>query len=1061
MIDLPILGDERPAGKGPRQWRSPAQLQQDPAFQARHSGEFAPGTMDAPSHANRRQFIQLMGASLALTGLTACRRPVEKILPYTRKPEEVIEGIARYYATAMPHRGHVRAVLAESHEGRPTKLEGNPEHPVSRGASGLFEQAAILNLYDPDRSRTVRRGADLASWSDFVAFAETLTGPVWVLAEPSSSPTGARLRDRLMARYPGSRWITYNAEGDDAGMMGAQMATGRPLRAQYNFDQAQAIVSLDADFLGSADANEVHNSRTFAQSRRPESGQMSRLYVVESTHSTTGSAADHRLRMRASEISAFAAALAARLGVGAGAGAPVNLVGKQQQHLDAMVEDLRRAGGRGVVLAGQTQPPEIHALALAINSALGSIGTAVVLYDTGVEPKRPQGEEMAELVAAMRAGAVQNLLVLGANPVYDAPAELGFAEALRSVRNAIHVGPHLDETAALCGWHLPRANFLESWGDGRAYDGTLSVIQPLIAPLNFRTTEGGERNDVHSEIEILNLLADGTDVSGYDLVRETWRGQLSGNFEEAWRAVVHDGFLPDSGFAPTSPAVGAVALPVRPASSDLEVVFRLDGKLLDGTFANNAWMLELPDMVTKIVWDNVALMSRATAAAHNLEVEYDDGQFEVSRVELSVNGQKATLPVWILPGHPDNAITVHMGWGREIIGIHPERRDSWLHRLVSVEERNRTDRYGFGPVGNGVGVNVAPLRGVTYGAIAPVSVQRALGDYRIVTTQEHGSMEERPIILEATLDEYRADRDAIRHQTPHVPGEGLWDEVEPLWGTEREAENQAFFKDNPYYRNQWGMVVDLTTCNGCQACVVACQAENNIQVVGKDEVGRGHEMHWLRIDRYFIGEDVDDPRMAFQYLTCVHCENAPCESVCPVSATVHSPDGTNQMIYNRCVGTRYCSNNCPYKVRRYNWFNWTKDLPLEVQMQQNPNVTVRFRGVMEKCSYCIQRIREVNQQANIESRNIRDGEVQTACQQACAAEAITFGDLADPNSAVAQAKRNPRRYELLAELGTKPRTSYLGRIRNLNPALAALEPQREIEPHPAGQRDDLPAEAHS
>ncbi len=1059
MISLPILGDERPERKGPRQWRSHAQLENTPDFQAQHSAEFVAGATDAPSQANRRQFLQLTAASMALAGLTACRRPVELILPYTRKPEEVIEGISRYYATAMPHRGHVRAVLAESHEGRPTKLEGNPEHPLSEGASGVFEQASILNLYDPDRSRTVRQGADLRSWAEFVAFAATLQGPVWVVSEPTSSPTVARLRSSLLARFPGSRWMTYRAEGDDSAMMGAQLATGRPLRVQYNLDQAQTIVSLDADFLGTSDPNEVYNCRTFAQSRRPESGRMSRLYVVESTHSTTGGNADHRLRMRASQIGAFAAALAGGLGVGAGTGVPVGLGEREQIHLDAMLSDLRAAGSRGVVMAGQTQPPEVHALALAINDALGSIGAGTVsLFDTGEEPVRPQGEQMRELVTAMRSGLAQNVVFLGVNPAYDAPAEFDFAAALRGVRTAIHIGHHIDETAALCTWHLPRTHYLEAWGDGRAYNGILSVIQPIVAPLNLKTENGRERNDLHSEIEILNLLAEGTDVSGYDLVRETWRAVLPGNFEQAWREVVHDGFLPDSGFAATSAGVGAVALPRIPSDAELEVVFRLDSKLLDGSFANNAWLLELPDMVTKIVWDNVALMSRTTARALELDVVYREGQFYADVIEINVGGRLQALPVWILPGHPDNAITVHMGWGRDIAALRPERNFGWFDRISNAD--TYTDVYGFGAVSTGVGVNVAPLRPATYSAFAPATVRKVASDYYLVSTQEHGSMEERPIILEAPLDAYQANPAVIYEQTPHVPGGGDWELQEPLWGSEREAQNYDFFKDNPYYRNQWGMVVDLTTCMGCQACVVACQAENNIQVVGKDQVGRGREMHWLRIDRYYIGEDEDTARMGFQYLTCVHCESAPCEPVCPVAATSHSPDGINEMTYNRCVGTRYCSNNCPYKVRRYNWYNWTKTLPLEVQMQQNPNVTVRFRGVMEKCTYCVQRVREAQQRANIEVRNVRDGEVQTACQQACPAQAIVFGDLADPDSAVSKAKRNPRRYELLAELGTRPRTSYLGRIRNLHPRLAALEPQEIPEPHPLEERKEAyPTEA--
>jgi MoCo/4Fe-4S cofactor protein with predicted Tat translocation signal len=1057
MIELPLLGATPSQPEGPvRIWRSAEERRRSVAFKEVHDDEFMPEAASAPSGANRRQFLQVMGASMALAGLTACRKPVEKILPYTRDPEDVIEGIPMFYATAMPMRGVAHALLVESDEGRPTKVEGNPEHPVARGASGTFAQASILNLYDPDRSRRVRRqGAD-ATWQDFVNAARGFRAPMAVLAEPSSSPTQARLRTALEGRFPGLRWITYRPEGDDPFAVATQAAYGRPLRPVFRFEEADVVVSLDADFLSSTDANEVGNARSFAASRRPESGRMTRYYAVESTFSTTGAQADHRLRLKPSRIVQFAQALAQRVGVGGAAPTGPAFTGRDALFLDALAEDVR--GKRVLVVAGPSQAPHVHGLALAMTAALGG-AAALGLVDTGETAQPPQGEALRTLVADMATGRVQTLLMLGVNPVFDAPGAFNFAQALARVPVSIHVGLHLDETAQKSRWHLPRAHYLEAWGDARAYDGTLSVIQPLIAPLNEKVvaahaTEAAQgvdgqhgaaplgaetypttRDDIHSDIEILNVLGSGTVVSGYDLVRET---QGAGG-EAAWRQLVHDGYASGGAFAAAGVGAPGTILPAPAPVDGLEVTFRLDPCVFDGAYANNAWMQELPDAVTKLVWDNVALMSRTTAERLGLSVEYDEGVFEASRVQLTVDGRAAELPVWILPGHADDCVTVHLGYGRHIETARPEEHNGFF------DTRDRSDVYLGGPLANGVGTNVAPLRDVTFAATAPVRVTKAAGSHTLVSTQEHGTMIGRPLLVETTLAAYQQHPSAIKEQLPEVPGGGLWEEQQPLWD-EHQPQKQDFQYEDITAQQQWGMVVDLTTCTGCSACVVACQAENNVQVVGKDQVGKGREMHWLRMDRYFISRDPDeaddDARMGFQFLTCVHCENAPCESVCPVAATVHSSDGTNQMIYNRCIGTRYCSNNCPYKVRRYNWYYWSKHLPLTVQMQQNPYVTVRSRGVMEKCSFCVQRIREVGRRAITENRPVRDGEVQTACQQACATGAITFGNIADPTTAVSLAKRNPRRYELLPDLGTRPRLSYLGRVRNPNPRLEATEPQR-------------------
>lgn len=1028
MIDLPILTAQDVAKDAPGKkfWRSYSDLHNDPSYKAIVKNEFMPGASEAPSGTSRRQFLQLMGASMALAGLSACRRPVQTIVPYTRKPEEIIPGIPMQYATAMPHRGSVRGLLVESHEGRPTKVEGNADHPAQHGSTGVFHQASILNLYDPDRSRTILRDGDTATWSDFVTFAQQLSANaasqrVAVLCEPTSSPSVAALRQQLSNRFAQLTWITYAAEGDNTAQMGMQMAFGQPYRPHYAFSEAQVIVSLDADFLNARVRNSESNNREFANSRRVHtpSDTMSRLYVAESYYSATGAMADHRKRVRSSEIAGLANAIAAGLGV---AGVTTTAFA-DDPFVVALVADLQSAGSRGLVVAGENQPAEVHAVCAAINSALGAVGTTLVLLDAGEASLTPQGDAMQALVSDINAGNVDTLIMMGVNPVYDAPAALNFAAAMRTVTETIHLGSHVDETATAARWHIPKSHYLEAWGDGRSYEGTLSVIQPLIAPLY----------DSKSDIELLNLLATNQDLSGYDIVRSTWQGAITGSFEDGWRRVLHDGYLPNTTFPLVTPAAGAVAAAPEASMSGLEVVFRLDPTVLDGTYANNAWMQELPDPITKIVWDNVVTMSPATAEELGLVAEYRVGQYYVDVVTVTANGQGVDLPVWILPGHADNVLTVTMGYGRSV----PTLRDERITNFFDLDDK--TDIYGHGSIASGVGQNVAPLRAASFSSLAAAQVTEVASNYMIATTQDHGALdiEARPIYRMGTLAEYQANPTFIPDAEKLLPGGEPWAEYPTLWEENHPSEQNAY-RDTPYYKNQWGMVIDLNTCTGCNACITACQAENNIQVVGKDEVSRGREMSWIRLDRYFVTEGADDtsePQMALQPVACVHCENAPCESVCPVAATVHSPDGTNQMIYNRCIGTRYCANNCPYKVRRFNFYNWTKTLPVELHMQHNPNVTVRSRGVMEKCSYCIQRVRAVQQRAGLEERTIADGEILTACQQACPAEAITFGDMNDPNSKIAQMKQDHRRYEMLGYLNVKPRSSYLARLSNPNPAL--------------------------
>ncbi len=1041
MIELPVIDSAEEGQETSRErfWRSAADLHDDPELRALQAEEFMPGAKAPPSGATRRQFLQIMGASMAMAGLTACRRPIEKTLPYTRQPEEVIPGEPLYYATATPFRGLVQPALVESHEGRPTKIEGNPEHPMSRGASSVFQQASILELYDPDRStRILREGAE-ATWRDFLAASRQIraaTGTIVVLAEPTSSPTLLALRARMQQQIPNLRWITYREQGDDPELLALQRMAGRPVRTLYWFSRAEVIVSLEADFLSPTEPNFVHNTAEFAAGRRISSpnDEPNRLYVVESNYSITGGNADNRRRLRSSEIRAFAEALADRFGVG---GSSTDAFANDP-FLDTLARDLRSAGSNGLVIAGETQPVEVHMLAAAINNALGAVGTTVAYLDIEQEPEPPQSEHLQEAVALMNQGQVDAVLLIGVNPVYSAPPELNIEEALRRAGETIHVGLYVDETARACRWHIPRAHYLEAWGDGRAADGTLSVIQPLIAPLY---------ENAKSEIEVLNAVLTGTDRSGYDLVRERWGEYLTGDVEAGWRRVLHDGFLANTGYSSTSVGGGApisgagqsqsasdsVGSAQGASDGGVELVFHLDPTLLDGRFANNAWLMELPDPTTKIVWDNVALMSQATAERLGVRTSYNKGQYDVDIVEITVGDRSVRLPAWVQPGLADESIHVTFGYGREISTTRAERE----RRFFDLD--HYIDIYGSGPLANGVGQNVSILRSAAMERVlGNVSVENTRERYTISTTQEHGSMEGRSLYRQASVDAFRQNPAFADLDVPGLPEGEEWTEYRELWA-EQHPQGQPAFKDSPFAVNSWGMVIDLNTCTGCNSCIVACNSENNIPMVGKDEVGRGREMHWLRIDRYFVsdGDDVEDPDMVFQPVLCMHCEDAPCEPVCPVAATVHSADGLNEMVYNRCIGTRYCSNNCPYKVRRFNYFNWAKTLPATATMARNPDVTVRFRGVMEKCTYCVQRIRQKQRQANIENRPLQDGEIQTACQQACPAEAIVFGDLNDPNSAVSRAKRNSLNYGLLAEIGTKPRTTYLARVNNPNRELTS------------------------
>ncbi len=1067
MIELDVLSaadlaadeDARAAHGKPLPWRSAADRAGAPGMAALKHHEFQAGAApeEADAETSRRTFLKVMGASAALAGLTGCRRPVETIVPYARMPQDVIPGVPNYFATAMPFGGVGKALLVQSNEGRPTKVEGNPEHPVSQGAADAFAQASVLQMYDPDRSRHVfyRDGAGepgRADWSRFVGAASALPGAgrMVVLAEPTSSPTLLGLRERLLAAAPGAQWITLSPHGDDHEALGLQAAVGQPARPLVRFSEADVVVSFDGDFLSDPHA-EIWNSREYAQSRNADARRatggsagrapMSRLYVAESTMTLTGGMADHRLRMKAGAVPLFAATVARGLGIDTGlTGTPTP---QEQAVANAIVQDVKAAGGRAAFVTGPTQPPAVHALVAALNGSFGAQTTTYVATET--PPVQPVGPALEALVRDMNAGAVQTLVMLGTNPVYTLPADLGFEAALAKVPVSIHHGLYRDETGQRTTWHLPAAHYLEQWGDVRALDGTLSVIQPLIEPLYA---------DAHSDVEVLNTLATGRYNAGYDLVRRTMQGRVGGissTFEDAWRTALHDGFIADTGYATLGaggavPSLAGLAAPTL-SGSQVELVFRAHPTLYDGAFSNVTWMQEAPHPITKTVWDPIALVSRATAERLGLGQTESGGKAYCSVAEFSTGqGKTARMPVWVQPGQPDDSVTVYLGYGRDIATERTidlpgpiSRINTWL-----LPGSTDNDVYRPGPVaelpgraleGGPTAARAERIRALANMTVFPGANVAKVGDgYLVASTQDHGSMEGRAIIRSATVEEYRADPKFAQDEEAFIENTP-WEAYPPLWGTENSAAEDPRIGEWQYSDNQWGMTIDLNACSGCNACVVACQSENNVSTVGKEQVSRGREMHWLRVDRYYVG-DVDDPGMISQVMMCVHCENAPCEQVCPVNATSHSPDGINEMTYNRCIGTRYCANNCPYKVRRYNFYNWTKTLPIEVQMANNPYVAVRYRGVMEKCTFCVHRVRQTQQYAHIENRPLQDGEVKTACQQACAANAIVFGDLRNPASAVTTSKQSPRNYAVLGELAVKPRLTYLARLRNPHPGLA-------------------------
>ena len=1026
-------------------WRSLEHLAQSQEIRDWADNEFKgyqPDEILSGSRSTRRRFLQLMGASMALAGLSlsGCRRwPEEKLAPYTVAPKGRMPGVPEQYATAMEVNGVAQPLLVTSFDGRPIKVEGNPTHPFSQtvagrqGAATAIAQASVLEMYDPERSRTVvdrtalRSPEDIGQARDFVAFSNALTSmlansgdgsKLAVLIESTSSPSTARMKDLFLNKFPKSAWYEYEPISRDNEPAGIKLATGQAGRTMLHLDKAAVVVNFDCDFLGGHPAQIRYASDWSTRRRSADSaGEMSRVYTIESAYTITGASSDVRVPSTPSHLMDMLAALAGALDVPAH-GWVGSVMPEEKQVVSRIMNDVLANRGSAVIVVGSHLPPEAHQLALLVNEKIGALGSTVTLHEDPQAARPSHIQAIAELSDRIKDRNIDTLLVLGGNPAYSAPADLKFAAALQSVPNTVRLGLHFDETSEACKWHVPRAHYLEAWGDTRAWDGTASVVQPLIEPLF-----GGKTMD-----ELLALACGAPETTSDQIVRKTFAGLLGDKDSDlAFRQVLDDGLLPGSEYKAITTALKPTAqAPVAPAGAGngFEVRFLPSASMYDGRFASNGWLQELPDTTTKIVWDNAALISKVDA--DKLGVTTGD------MVSIRVGTQEMPIAAYVLPGQPIGVIGLPLGYGRG----------------------------NAGPVGTGVGFNTYELRTLASPFIAAgATVARTGESYQLATTQDQylidsvgfkgreefvGDKDQNaPIIREASLTEFKADPKLFKRREDGSLALQLYDP--PMKFTEPHA---------------WGMAVDMNTCIGCNACVVACQAENNIPIVGKDQAAMGRAMHWIRIDRYFRGSNETaespaadpNPEIVFQPVMCQHCENAPCEQVCPVAATMHDSEGLNVMVYNRCIGTRYCSNNCPYKVRRFNYLDWQSQDPRHDKfpvpylkfpdMQQreqvdpikrmvfNPEVTVRMRGVMEKCTYCVQRIHNTTIAKRAAGEEIQDGDILTACQQTCPTQAIVFGNLNDPNARVSQLHRGQRSYALLSELNTRPRTQYLGRIKN-------------------------------
>jgi MoCo/4Fe-4S cofactor protein with predicted Tat translocation signal len=992
--------------KGKTYWRSVDELADTPEFREMVGREFPTQAAEWIDPVSRRGFLKVMSASLALAGLSGCtKQPDEPIYPYVKEPEDLVLGRPVYFATAMPFNTGAVPLLVKTDAYRPIKVDGNPEHPVNRGSSDPLSQGSLLDLYDPDRSQRVINRGEVREFAAFLAVFRAMLSDkkasggagLYILSDTVTSPSLAAQWKSAQQSFPNAKWVQWDPVNRDSAYSASKTAFGDYYDAQYRLQDADVIVSLDADFLSSiTHPGFLRLAADYASRRKllDASITMNRLYAVESAPTTTGFKAEHRLALKPSDIAPFAAALAAA--VGAGGGSAQTPSGPAGKFLSAIAADLKANAGKCVVIPGEQQTPAVHLAAIAINQALGNVGKTVVYTETVNPMPSIQGQDLVSLVNDMKAGKVDWLVILNANPVYTAPVDLQFEEALNKVKMTAHLGSHLNETGLVTEWHINGAHYLESWSDTRAYDGTATVVQPMIDPLY-----GGK-----TAHDVIQSMLDQPDLTPYDVVRKTWQGNLgAGDAEHAWRKILHDGMVGGTAFEAktVSAKIGDLqATAPNAADGTVEVIFRPDPNVYDGRYANVGWLQEIPKPVTSLSWDNAALMSYRTLSKFKLA--------EQDVIAIESNGNTVLAPVMAVPGHPDDAVTVYLGYLRP---------------------------HG-GRVAGGLGFNAYSIRTSNALLFAPGATVKNTGKtYEFAVTKSHytdhrsvmaggdgsgtHSLEgnealTRGIVRYATLDEFKENPNFAHEEEDPEPDTSL-------------------FANWRYDKNAWGMAVDMNSCVGCNACVVSCYAENNIAVVGRHNTMTGRIMQWLRIDTYFEG-DLDAPRAHFQPMTCQHCENAPCEQVCPVGATVHSPEGLNVMVYNRCVGTRYCSNNCPYKVRRFNFLLFSDWDTESLKLMRNPDVTVRSRGVMEKCSYCIQRIAAAKISADKQNRDIRDGEVVTACQQACPTGAIVFGNINDKASKVAKLKAQQRNYGVLADLNTRPRTTYIAEVFNTNPELS-------------------------
>lgn len=1048
----------------PSVWRSLRELENDPEFLKHLEREFPRGAdVYEDSGLSKRDFLKLMGASMALAGvgLTGCRRPEAHLVPFTKGVEWTIPGKFLYYATAMPTRMGAIPLIASTSDGRPTKLEGNPLHPFSNGGTDTFAQASVLDLYDPHRSKAFLEKGQASDSASFDAYLQQLAKSggkgLAILADGQTSPTRDRMRSELEGNFPGMLWAEYEPLGDDEAVTATAAAFGPGVRLLPKFDRADVVLAIDSNFLDPIEMG-IGYAAGFSARRNPDQkgAPMNRLYVVENHFTPTGGMSDHRLRCKASEMGEFTrrlgmviaaktndSALAATLGA-----FPKSDVVLDETWITECANDLLANLGRSIVVAGPQTPAPVQVLVLAINQALGSIGSTLVPVANPAQP----AATISDLAKAISAGAIRTLIILGGNPAYNAPAELNFAVLLAKVPDVIRLGMFEDETSKLARWHVPASHFLESWGDARTFDGTLTSVQPMVLPL-----WGGL-----SQLDLLSRLLGGGAVEGPELVRATFAALApaeavseAGGLDLLWNNFLRVGFLPGTAFPQVAAnfAVGtAAALAAKAAvvKEGLELVFLQSTSVDDGRYANNSWLLETPDFATKVTWDNALLVSPATAKklgikANNFgtlgviaeklgnEVDYD---LVADLVEISDGKTTIEAAAIVAPGHADDSVSLALGYGRK----------------------------GVSALMENVGFDAYPLRSASTPRFTQgITLKVTDRDYTMAQTQEHRSMEGRDLVREGTLETYQHDPTFAQ-----------------LMGMDSHIPPNISLYTHPALtaKEQWGMTVDLNTCTGCNACVVACQAENNVPVVGKEQVRKNRDMAWIRIDRYFAGEP-DAPEMLTQPIMCQHCENAPCETVCPVNATVHSEDGLNLMAYNRCIGTRYCANNCPWKVRRFNYFDYNqrpldqlywgplakKGMAESLKMAKNPNVTVRMRGVMEKCTFCIQRIEESKIARLVEAGPTPKSETpistfKVACQQACPMDAIVFGDIQDPESRVARLRESERGYTMFKYLNTSPRVTYLARIKNPNPKMPGADKVGTVAnashhaPHEPGHKGD-------